>query len=360
MIAGRAGLFTSSFKLFGALFLSTTLFTSTMSQKSVQELAVLIGTTLDRFIHQEQSSFPYATGELSHLLRDIALAGKIINREVNRAGLVDLAGAMGNANVQGESQQKLDVIANIRFLRALQRGGEVCAIVSEEDEGIIYTNNDNGKYVVAIDPLDGSSNIDVNVSIGTIFSIYRRVTPIGTQANMSDFMQGGRNQVAAGYILYGSSTILVYSTGSGVNAFTYEYSLGEYILSHTNLKCPEDGVIYSVNDGNFNEFGDEVRSYIEKCRAQGFSARYIGSLVGDFHRNCLKGGIYLYPATKKAPSGKLRLLYECYPLAFLAEQLGAVATDGKQPILDILPQNFHQRAPLIVGSPKMVAAFLGE
>ncbi len=329
-----------------------------MNKKSVQELAVLIGTTLDRFIHQEQSAFPYATGELSHLLRDIALAGKIINREVNRAGLVDLSGAMGHANVQGESQQKLDVIANIRFLRALQRGGEVCAIISEEDEGIIYTNNDNGKYVVAIDPLDGSSNIDVNVSIGTIFSIYRRVTPIGTQASMSDFMQGGRNQVAAGYILYGSSTMLVYSTGSGVNAFTYEYSLGEYILSHRNLRCPEDGSIYSINDGYFEEYEDYIRSYVLKCRAKGLTARYIGSLVGDFHRNSLKGGVYLYPATRKAPSGKLRLLYECYPLAFLAEQLGAVATDGQKAILDIIPENYHQRTPFIVGSPAMVREIL--
>jgi fructose-1,6-bisphosphatase I len=329
-----------------------------MSQKSVRELAELIGTTLDRFIHQEQSAFPYATGELSHLLRDIALAGKIINREVNRAGLVDLGGAIGNANVQGENQQKLDVIANIRFLRALQRGGEVCAIVSEEDEGIIYTNNDHGKYVVAIDPLDGSSNIDVNVSIGTIFSIYRRVTPIGTQANMTDFMQGGRKQVAAGYILYGSSTILVYSTGSGVNVFTYEYSLGEYILSHRNLTCPSEGAIYSINDGYFESYDQRVQKYIKKCRTRGYSARYIGSLVGDFHRNSLKGGIYLYPATDASPNGKLRLLYECYPLAFLAEQMGASATDTRQPILDVLPENFHQRAPFIVGSQSMVEDFL--
>lgn len=315
---------------------------------------MLIGTTLDRFIHQEQSAFPYATGELSHLLRDIALAGKIINREVNRAGLVDLSGAMGQSNVQGECQQKLDVIANIRFLRALQRGGEVCAIISEEDEGIIYTNNDNGKYVVAIDPLDGSSNIDVNVSIGTIFSIYRRVTPIGTQANMSDFMQGGRKQVAAGYILYGSSTMLVYSTGSGVNAFTYEYSLGEYILSHRNLRCPEDGGIYSINDAYFEQYDPNIQAYLVNSRKRGLTARYIGSLVGDFHRNSLKGGIYLYPATEKAACGKLRLLYECYPLAFLAEQMGGSASDGQQPILDIVPQNYHQRTPFIVGSSKMV------
>lgn len=331
-----------------------------MNSKSVQELAVQIGITLDRFIHHEQSAFPYATGELSHLLRDIALAGKIINREVNRAGLIDLSGAIGQSNVQGESQQKLDVIANIRFLRALQRGGEVCAIISEEDEGIIYTNNDNGKYVVAIDPLDGSSNIDVNVSIGTIFSIYRRVSPVGTPATMEDFMQGGRKQVAAGYILYGSSTLLVYSTGSGVNAFTYEYSLGEYILSHRNLKCPIDGSIYSINDGYYELYDDFIRSYVQKCRQKGLTARYIGSLVGDFHRNSLKGGVYLYPAMEKAPNGKLRLLYECFPLAFLAEQLGGEATDGEKPILDIVPTSFHQRTPFIVGSRKMVAEVMAE
>lgn len=331
-----------------------------MTYRTVQELAVQIGITLDRFIHHEQSAFPYATGELSHLLRDIALAGKIINREVNRAGLIDLSGAIGHANIQGEAQQKLDVIANIRFLRALQRGGEVCAIISEEDEGIIYTSNDHGKYVVAIDPLDGSSNIDVNVSIGTIFSIYRRITPVGTPATLDDFMQGGRKQVAAGYILYGSSTMLVYSTGSGVNAFTYEYSLGEYILSHRNMKCPEEGTIYSVNDGYYDAYEEYVRRYLEKCRKRGMSARYIGSLVGDFHRNSLKGGIYLYPATPKAPDGKLRLLYECYPLAFLAEQMGGAASDGCRNILDIPPVSYHQRSPFMVGSKRMVGELLAE
>jgi len=325
-----------------------------MTQESVQHLAVPVGITLDRFINHEQSAFPYATGELSQLLRDIALAGKIINREVNRAGLVDLSGGVGTSNVQGESQQKLDVVANIRFLRALQKGGEVCAILSEEEEGLIYTGNDHGKYVVAMDPLDGSSNIDVNVSIGTIFSIYRRVTPIGSRADRSDFLQGGRKQVAAGYILYGSSTILVYSTGSGVNGFTYDYSLGEYILSHKNIKCPKGGNIYSLNDGYYHDYPEQIQHYIRFCQDNAFSARYIGSLVADFHRNTLKGGIYLYPATAKAPSGKLRLLYECYPLAFLAEQAGGQASDGGQRVLDIVPHSFHQRTPFYVGSEEMV------
>ncbi len=325
-----------------------------MQQQSLQELAVPVGITLDRFINHEQSAFPYATGELSQLLRDVALAGKIINREVNLSGLVDLSGGIGTSNVQGENQQKLDVIANIRFLRALKRGGEVCAIISEEDEDIIYTGNDQGKYVVAIDPLDGSSNIDVNVSIGTIFSIYRRVTPIGTKANRTDFLQGGRKQVAAGYILYGSSTILVYSTGSGVNGFTYDYTLGEYILSHKDVKCPLNGTIYSLNDGYFDHYPPGVQEYIRYCQQQGYSARYIGSLVADFHRNTLKGGIYLYPATAKASAGKLRLLYECYPLAFLAEQSGGQASDGNQPVLDIVPESVHQRSPFYVGSSQMV------
>ncbi len=334
------------------------MFTQKLTQKTIQELALPVGVTLDRFINKAQSAFPYATGELSQLLRDIALAGKIINREVNRAGLVDLSGGVGAANVQGENQQKLDVIANIRFLRALQNGGEVCAIVSEEDEEIIYTGNDNGKYVVAMDPLDGSSNIDVNVSIGTIFSIYRRVTPIGGKATIADFLQGGRKQVAAGYILYGSSTIFVYSTGSGVNGFTYDYSLGEFILSHKNIKCPQKGEIYSLNDGYINSYANGVKEYIRKCQHSGYTARYIGSLIADFHRNMLKGGIYLYPPTQNSVHGKLRLLYECYPLAFLAEQSGGAATNGAYPVLDIKPVSVHERAPLFIGSADMVNEIL--
>ncbi|MBU1822372.1 MAG: class 1 fructose-bisphosphatase [Bacteroidetes bacterium] len=325
-----------------------------MATKTAQDLALPVGVTLDRFIMRSQSAFPYATGDLSQLLRDIALAGKIIDREVNRAGLVDISGGVGTSNIQGEAQQKLDVVANIRFIRALKNGGEVCAIISEEDEEIIYTGNDNGKYVVAMDPLDGSSNIDVNVSIGTIFSIYHRVTPIGTPATIEDFMQGGRKQVGAGYILYGSSTILVFSTGSGVNGFTHEHSLGEFILSHKNIRCPLDGKIYSLNDGYYDGFQASVQEYVLDCRRRDYSARYIGSLVGDFHRNMLKGGVYLYPPTQKDPNGKLRLLYECYPLAFLAEQSGGRATDGYGDILDIEPKSLHQRTPFYTGSVRMV------
>jgi len=325
-----------------------------MSSKTAQELALPVGVTLDRFIMLSQSAFPYATGELSQLLRDIALAGKIINREINRAGLVDIAGGNGTENVQGENQQKLDIVANIRFIRALKNGGEVCAILSEEDEDIIHTGNDHGKYVVAMDPLDGSSNIDVNVSIGTIFSIYRRITPIGSAATIDDFLQGGRKQVAAGYILYGSSTMLVFSTGEDVNGFTLDQSLGEFILSHKSMHSPKKGSIFSVNEGHYYNFHASVQKYLDTCKQKGLSARYIGSLVGDFHRNLLKGGIYLYPSTKKDPKGKLRLLYECYPLAFIAEKSGGKASDGFGAILDIIPTSFHQRSPIYVGSASMV------
>jgi fructose-1,6-bisphosphatase I len=326
-----------------------------MKHLEEDKIAVPIGTTLDRFIKRHQAAFSHSSGELSQLLRDIALAGKIVNREINRAGLVDITGAFGSENVQGENQQKLDVIADIRFTRALKNGGEVAAIVSEEKEEIIYTGNNDGNYVVAMDPLDGSSNIDVNVSIGTIFSIYRRITPRGTPPQLEDFLQGGRKQVAAGYILYGSSTILVYSTGYGVHGFTYEQSLGEYFLSHTNMQIPQNGTSYSCNEGNAMDFPIAIQDYIHDCKIKRFSARYIGSLVGDFHRNMLKGGIYLYPPTKKSPNGKLRLLYECYPLAYLIEQAGGKALDYTQTnILDIPPLSIHQRTPFFIGSIEMV------
>lgn len=319
------------------------------------ELALPVGTTLDRYIMRRQTEFPGATGELSQLLRDIALASKIINREINRAGLMDITGTMGVDNVQGEAQQKLDMVANIRFIRALRNGGEVCAIISEEDEEIIQTGNVNAKYVVAIDPLDGSSNIDVNVSIGTIFSVYRRITPFGSPATEADFLQGGRRQVAAGYVLYGSSTIMVLTTGQGVSGFTYDNSLGEYILSHADLRQPVDGRIFSCNDGNAADYPAPIQAYLSACRAQRLTGRYIGSLVADFHRNLIKGGIYLYPPTAKMPNGKLRLLYECYPMAFIAEQAGGRATSGQQDTLDIRAQSLHQRAVLYVGSAEMVS-----
>ncbi len=319
-----------------------------------EQLALPVGTTLDRFIKQKQGEFAFATGELSQLLRDIALAGKIINREINRAGLIDITSGMGTQNVQGESQQKLDVIANIRFIRALKNGGEVCAIISEEDEEMIDTGNHHGKYVVAMDPLDGSSNIDANVSIGTIFSIYRRISPVGTAPQLADVVQLGTRQVAAGYLIYGSSTMLVYTTGHGVNGFTYEHSLGEFFLSHPNLRMPETGNVYSVNDGNFYEFEPPVREAIEAYRRKKMTGRYIGSLVADFHRNLIKGGIYMYPPTQKDTNGKLRLLYECYPLAFVVEQAGGKATNGHQRILDIAPTTLHQRSALYIGSAQLV------
>ncbi|MCB0496999.1 MAG: class 1 fructose-bisphosphatase [Cyclobacteriaceae bacterium] len=316
-------------------------------------IAMPIGTALDRFIKSRQTAFPYATGELSQLLRDIALSGKVVNREINRAGLINLAGAAGTENSGGEQQQNLDVLANIRFARALEKGGEVCAIVSEEEERVIEVNR-KAHYVVAIDPLDGSSNIDVNVSIGTIFSIYRRISEEGKPVTMEDALQPGRNQVAAGYILYGSSTMLVFTTGRGVNGFTYDPSLGEYFLSHQNMQMPLEGKIYSVNEGSYHSFPQGVKDYIEDCREKGYTGRYIGSLVADFHRNLLKGGIYIYPSTASNPEGKLRLMYECNTLAMLAEEAGGMATDGTNRILDIVPTRIHQRAPFFVGSKNMV------
>ncbi|MCS6974505.1 MAG: class 1 fructose-bisphosphatase [Cyclobacteriaceae bacterium] len=316
-------------------------------------IAAPIGSALDRFIKSRQDEFPYASGELSQLLRDIALASKVVNREVNKAGLIDIMGAMGSVNTTGEHQQKLDVLANIRFSRALMKGGEACALISEESESYIDLNN-SGKYVIAIDPLDGSSNIDVNVSIGTIFSIYRRKSKTGTPIQPEDILQKGTEQVAAGYILYGSSTMLVYTTGHGVNGFTYDPTLGEYFLSHPDMKIPEDGKIYSINEGSYNSFPEPVKQYVQYCKEKNYSGRYIGSLVADFHRNLLKGGIYIYPATAKDPNGKLRLMYECNALAFVVEQAGGKASDGQKRILDIVPESLHQRTPFFVGSKKMV------
>lgn len=323
-------------------------------EQSLEKLVMPIGTTLDRFIMNKQRDFPYATGELSQLLRDIALASKIVNREINRAGLINIAGSMGAQNVQGEEQQKLDVVANVRFIRALTWGGEVCAIISEEDEGMIDTGNHQSKYVVAIDPLDGSSNIDVNVAVGTIFSIYRRKSPVGTPPTSADVLQRGMDQVVAGYILYGSSTMLVMTTGHGVHGFTYEPSLGEYYLSHPSICMPETGLIYSVNEASFNDFERPVQQLIEGYRANKFSSRYIGSFVADFHRNLFKGGIFIYPKTAKSPNGKLRLMYECNPLALLVEQAGGLATTGTRRILEIEPHDLHERCPLFIGSRKLV------
>ncbi|RCU44620.1 class 1 fructose-bisphosphatase [Corallincola holothuriorum] len=319
--------------------------------------------TLGEFIVQKQADFPEATGDLTGLLSAIRLAAKVVNREVNKAGLADITGAVGEQNIQGEEQQKLDVYANEKFKAALEARGEVCGMASEEEEDYVVFDsevNNNAKYVVLTDPLDGSSNIDVNVSIGTIFSIYKRVSPRGTPVTLEDFLQPGNQQVAAGYIIYGSSTVLVYSTGHGVHGFTYDPSLGVFALSHENICTPEDGLIYSINEGNYIKFPDGVKMYIKYCQAEDeathrpFTARYIGSLVADFHRNLMKGGIYLYPSTMKNPNGKLRLLYECNPIAYLVEQAGGRASDGYQRILDIKPTELHQRTPFFVGSTNMV------
>lgn len=320
-------------------------------------------TTLNEFIIERQAEFPFATGELTRILNDISLASKIVNREVNRAGLVDILGAQGNVNIQGEQQQKLDVIADERFIQAFKSGGEICGIASEENDDFVAFESEmskKGKYVVLFDPLDGSSNIDVNVSIGTIFSIFRRKSEIGTLANEADMLQKGHEQVAAGYVLYGSSTMLVYTTGCGVNGFTLDPSIGEYCLSHPNMQIPAQSRLYSMNEGNLLICHEGIRKYVEFCQqvdppsGRPYSGRYIGSLVADFHRSLIKGGIYIYPATTLNPDGKLRLIYECNPLAFIAEQAGGLATDGYNRVLDIDPKTLHQRAPFFIGSKNQV------
>jgi fructose-1,6-bisphosphatase I len=325
--------------------------------------------TLHEFIVRKQKDFPFASGELSRLLNDIALAAKIVSNDVRKAGLVDhILGAQGGQNVQGEDQQKLDVVADQAFINAFQNGGEVCGIASEENDDFLAFESEraqNANYVVLFDPLDGSSNIDVNVSIGTIFSIYRRLSPCGTKPNLQDMLQPGTAQVAAGYVLYGSSTILVYSTGNGVNGFTLDPAIGEFFLSHPDLRMPENGRLYAVNEGNLNDFDPQLRTYLAYCQShenqtgKPYSGRYIGSLVADFHRNLIKGGIYIYPAVPAAPQGRLRLLYECNPLAFIAEQAGGLATDGKQRILDIQPTELHQRVGFYIGSKLMVEKAMG-
>ena len=289
--------------------------------------------TLGEFIIENQASFRYSSGELSRLINSIRLAAKVVNHEVNKAGLVDIIGNIGETNIQGESQQKLDVYANDKFIQTLTNRNIVCGIASEEEDNFIAINsqdeNHQNKYVVLIDPLDGSSNIDVNVSVGTIFSVYRRITELGTPVTQKDFLQKGNQQVAAGYVIYGTSTMLVYTTGDGVNGFTLNPAIGSYYLSHPNMQFPEDGQIYSVNEGNYIHFPQGVKNYIKYCQKEEgnrpYTSRYIGSLVSDFHRNMIKGGIYLYPGNSKNPNGKLRLLYECNPMAFLAEQ-----ANGKQ------------------------------
>jgi len=318
--------------------------------------------TLGEFIIENQSEFRYSSGELSRLINSIRLAAKVVNHEVNKAGLVDIIGAAGETNIQGEDQQKLDVYANDKFIQTLTNRNIVCGIGSEENDEFIAVNsqdeNYQNKYVVLIDPLDGSSNIDVNVSVGTIFSVYRRITPVGTPVSMEDFLQKGNQQVAAGYVIYGTSTMLVYSTGHGVNGFTLNPAIGTFYLSHPNMQFPENGNIYSINEGNYAHFPQGVKDYLKYCQEEEedrpYTSRYIGSLVSDFHRNLIKGGIYIYPTTAKAPEGKLRLLYECNPMAYLAEQANGKASNGFQSILDIEPKKLHQRVSFFCGSTKMV------
>ena len=320
-------------------------------------------TTLDEFIFQQTREFPNATGELSTLLRDIGLACKFINQAVNKAGLTDILGAHGQVNVQGEEQMKLDVMADQILINILQNSSQCAGIGSEENDHIIAFDDDHSKnsnYVVLFDPLDGSSNIDVNASIGTIFAIYRRVTPLGQTVTEADFLQSGRNLLAAGYVIYGSSTMMVYGTELGVNGFTLEPAIGEFCLSHPNIQCPADGKIYSINQGNYYKLNESTQAYLQYCMAEDketkrpYSHRYIGSMVADLHRTLIKGGIFLYPGDKKNVNGKLRLLYECNPMAYLVEKAGGLASTGETNILDINPESLHQRVPIYIGSKHMV------
>jgi len=319
--------------------------------------------TLVQFINEKQSEYPSATGDLTRLLNDIGIAAKIVNREIRRAGLADINGYFGSTNIQGEDQKKLDVFANDQFINALKHGGQCAALASEENEDMIIFGNKysmDGKYVVAFDPVDGSSNIEVNIPIGTIFSIYKRLTAVGSSASIDDLLQPGNRLVAAGYVMYGSSTMLVYTTGNGVNGFTYDATVGLFFLSHPNMKIPANGSTYSINEANYNSFPDGVKKYIKYCQEEDkptnrpFSTRYVGSLVADVHRNMIRGGIFIYPGTLKNPNGKLRLLYECIPMGYIVEQAGGRASDGFHRIMDIDPYDLHQRSPVFIGSKEMV------
>jgi fructose-1,6-bisphosphatase I len=327
--------------------------------------------TLARHIYEEERKYPEATGELSDLLHDLSLAAKVISLEVNKAGLVDILGFTGDENVHGEQVKKLDVYAHEMMIKAMDHGGHLCVMASEEEEDIIHipTEFNIGKYVLLFDPLDGSSNIDANVSIGTIFSIYRRTSPDNIPGTMEDCLQPGKKQVAAGYIIYGSSTIFVYTAGSGVHGFTLDPSFGEFILSHKDIKTPQKGKIYSINEGNYLYWHPGLKKYIkwlqeeDKTTDRPYSSRYIGSMVSDIHRNLLYGGIYMYPADSRNPNGKLRLMYECNPMAFIVEQAGGRASNGKQRMLDVQPESLHQRVPIFIGSEEdvlLVEKFMRE
>lgn len=319
--------------------------------------------TLDEFTIQQTREFPNATGELSALLRDISLACKLINKQVNKAGLVDILGKHGATNVQGEEQMKLDVYADEMLISVLRNSEDCAGIASEENDEFIAFDDEysvNSKYVVMFDPLDGSSNIDVNASIGTIFAIYRRVSELGKPCTQEDFLQPGNKLMAAGYVIYGSSTMLVYATRLGTNGFTLEPSIGEFCLSHPNMRCPEDGKIYSLNQGNTNKYTSGMRAYLDYCMGNNkeenrpYSHRYIGSMVADMHRTLIKGGIFIYPNDQKSVNGKLRLMYECNPMSFIMESSGGMSSTGRERVLDVIPQELHQRVPIFIGSKNMV------
>lgn len=327
--------------------------------------------TIARHIIEEQSKYPGATGELSKLLHDLSLAAKVISLEVNKAGLADILGFTGDNNVHGEQVKKLDIFAHDMMIKAMDHGGHLCVMASEEEENIIQIPKkfNIGKYVLLFDPLDGSSNIDANISIGTIFSIYRRITPDGQPGTMEDCLQQGINQVAAGYIVYGSSTMLVYTAGNGVHGFTLDPAFGEFLLSHKKIQTPKKSKIYSINEGNYLYWHPGLKKYIKYLQEEDqatnrpYSSRYIGSMVADIHRNLLYGGIFMYPADSRNPNGKLRLQYECNPMAFIVEQAGGRASNGKQRIMEIKPEKLHQRVPIFIGSEedvKTVEKFMAE
>jgi len=314
--------------------------------------------TLDEFIIKQQENHTTSSGSFTRLLRDIGIAAKIVNREVNKAGLVNILGVEGTQNSTGDEVQKLDVFANEKFIETLSMSGEVCGIVSEENLDFIpleVNPKKEAQYVVVMDPLDGSSNIDVNVSVGTIFGVYKRISLVGGPCKLEDFLQKGSEMVAAGYVLYGTSTLLVYSTGNGLNGFTLDPSIGEFCLSHKNIKMPDSGNYYSVNQGYYLKFDLEMRRYIDHCSDLNLRLRYIGSMVSDIHRIMFQGGIFLYPNTRKYPKGKLRLLYECYPMSYLVEQAGGTALSCKlERILDLEINTLHQTASIVMGSKNMV------
>jgi fructose-1,6-bisphosphatase I len=327
--------------------------------------------TIERHIIEGEKKHPGATGELSRLLSDLVLAFKVISLEVNKAGLVDILGFAGAENVHGEQVKKLDVYAHEMMFKAMDHGGHLCIMASEEEENIIHipNNYDIGKYVLLFDPLDGSSNIDANVSIGTIFSIYKRVSEDGQPGTLEDCLQQGLHQVVAGYVVYGSSTILVYTTGDGVHGFTLDPSIGEFILSHEDIRIPSKGKIYSINEGNYKYWHPGLKKYIkylqeeEKESQRPYSSRYTGSMVADVHRTLLYGGIFMYPADSRSPKGKLRLMYECNPMAMIMEAAGGKASDGKQRILEIQPTGLHERTPIFIGSEydvKQVEEFMAN